>query len=171
MLVVGCTCPYQSWQNVAERVMCTLNLALMNVSLARKELPDVLESLLRNKKTMDDVRQVIATNPAVGESLQDAMQNVICTLSTRLTSMEIKGERIQVEMAPGETELTQCFEWIHFIEPGLPQENIKKKTLMENEHLCNFMQLYESSLQLYCLPLSGEEMLRSGMLLLYRTSC
>jgi len=30
------TCPYQSWQNVAERV----NLALMNVSLCRSLLDD-----------------------------------------------------------------------------------------------------------------------------------
>jgi len=28
MLVCVCTCPYQSWQNVAERVISTLNLAL-----------------------------------------------------------------------------------------------------------------------------------------------
>ena len=39
MLVCVRTCPYQSWQNIAERIMSTLNLALMNVSLCRSELP------------------------------------------------------------------------------------------------------------------------------------
>ena len=79
MLVVGRTCPYQSWQNIAERIMSTLNLALMNVSLARKELPQALELLIRNKKTMAEVRQMIATHPSMGESLQDPMQTVLCT--------------------------------------------------------------------------------------------
>ena len=54
MLVVARTCPYQSWQNIAERIMSTLNLALMNVSLARKELLPTLEPLIRSKKTMAD---------------------------------------------------------------------------------------------------------------------
>ena len=34
MLIAIPTCPYQSWTNLAERVMSTLNLALQNVSLA-----------------------------------------------------------------------------------------------------------------------------------------
>ena len=34
MLIAIRTCPYQSWSNLAERVMSTLNLALQNVSLA-----------------------------------------------------------------------------------------------------------------------------------------
>ena len=40
MLVYVRTCPYQSWQNVAERIMSTLNLAFQNVSLARTSMPD-----------------------------------------------------------------------------------------------------------------------------------
>ena len=34
MLIAIRTCPYQSWSNLAERAMSTLNLALQNVSLA-----------------------------------------------------------------------------------------------------------------------------------------
>lgn len=37
-LVCVRTCPYQSWQNLAERVMSTLNLALQNTSLCHKEM-------------------------------------------------------------------------------------------------------------------------------------
>ena len=32
MLISVCTCPYQSWTNLAERVMSTLNLALQHVA-------------------------------------------------------------------------------------------------------------------------------------------
>ncbi len=38
MLVAVRTCPYQSWTNLAERVMSTLHLALQNVALARKPM-------------------------------------------------------------------------------------------------------------------------------------
>ena len=46
MLVCMRTCPYQSWQDVAERIMPTLNLALQNVSLARMSM---LDRLVKNK--------------------------------------------------------------------------------------------------------------------------
>ena len=55
MLVCIRTCPYQSWQNLAERVMATLNFALQNVSLARASMPPEFESLVRNKNTLGDV--------------------------------------------------------------------------------------------------------------------
>ena len=44
MLTAIRSCPYQSWTNMAERVMSTLNLALQNVSLARTEMDPELEA-------------------------------------------------------------------------------------------------------------------------------
>ena len=40
MLVALRTCPYQSWRNLAERVMSVLNLALQNASLSRQQMED-----------------------------------------------------------------------------------------------------------------------------------
>ena len=80
-LVVACTFPYQSWQNIVERVMSTLNLALMNIALARKDLPPEPERLLHNKKTLNEVRDVAAQHPRLGEALVDSIQQVVCTLS------------------------------------------------------------------------------------------
>ena len=144
-MLVARTCPYQSWQNVAERVMSTLNLALMNVSLARKKLPEELESLIRNKKTMAEVRQVIAANPVVGVALQDSLQQVLCTLAGRFTSMEIKEEKVQVEVAATKNELQQCFNLIHCIESTLSPDNITKETLAGTEHLQTFIATHCSS--------------------------
>lgn len=87
MLVCARTCPYQSWQNIAERIMSTMNFALMNVLLCRKELPSELELLLHNKKSLKEVRDVIENNPSVGVALIDAMQRVITVLSSRFMSM------------------------------------------------------------------------------------
>lgn len=68
MLVHVQTCPYQSWQNVAECVMSTLNLALQNVSLSRQSMPSEFEVFVRNKNTLGDVRKEITMdcNRAVG---------------------------------------------------------------------------------------------------------
>ena len=41
--------PYQSWQNVAEWVISTLNLAVQNVSLARNAMLKGLNNLLRTR--------------------------------------------------------------------------------------------------------------------------
>lgn len=55
MLICIRTCPHQSWKNLAERVMATLNFALQNVSLARSSMPPEFESLVRNKNTLTEV--------------------------------------------------------------------------------------------------------------------
>ena len=56
MLVVAWMCPYQSWQNIVECVISKLNLALMNIALARKELEDQ-ERLIHSKKTLTEVTE------------------------------------------------------------------------------------------------------------------
>ena len=52
MLVYVQTCPYQSWQNITERVMSTLNLALQNVSLSRSSMPSEFEALVCDKNNL-----------------------------------------------------------------------------------------------------------------------
>ena len=59
MLVAVRTCPYQSWTNLAERIMSTLNLALQNVSLARAEMQPEFEAKVKNKNTLQEVRDAI----------------------------------------------------------------------------------------------------------------
>ena len=55
MLIAIRTCLYQSWTNLAERDMSTLNLALQNVSLARAAMDAELEAMIRNKGTLTDL--------------------------------------------------------------------------------------------------------------------
>ena len=54
MLVCVRICPYQSWQNMAERIMSTLNLALPNVSLAHTSMVHQYEEPVKNKNTLTD---------------------------------------------------------------------------------------------------------------------
>lgn len=50
MLICVQTCPYQSWTNVAERIMSTLNLPLQNVSLAYSSMTHIALSSLSKTK-------------------------------------------------------------------------------------------------------------------------
>ena len=67
------------------------------------------------------------------------MQGVIATLSSRFMSMEIKGEQIGVETAAMDKELSEMFDLIHFIEPGLASGKITKDTIAKREHIDKFM--------------------------------
>ena len=82
MLICVRTCPYQSWTNVAERVMSTLNLALQNVSLARSSMTHSLEQLVKNKTTPSEVREAIGKNSDLASALQDSMSAPLVALST-----------------------------------------------------------------------------------------
>lgn len=48
MLICVRTCPYQSWQNIVERVMSTLNLVLQNVSLEYSAMTFEYEKAVKN---------------------------------------------------------------------------------------------------------------------------
>ena len=139
MLVCARTCPYQSWQNMAERVMSTLNLALMNVSLGRSALSEEYEKLLKSKSTMAEVRELISAKPVIRGQLLDSMQGVLCTLSERFSSMQLKGEQIQVVTPASEEEISASFDRIRFVDPNLTPENLNRVTLSRSDHLQTFM--------------------------------
>ena len=72
------TCPYQSWTNLAERVMSTLNLALQHVALARKLMDPDYEDILKGKNTLAVVDKVLQEeNPGLREALRDSMEQPI----------------------------------------------------------------------------------------------
>ena len=73
MLVSVRTCPYQSWTNLAERVMSTHNLALQNVALARKPMEKDFEEAVKSKNTLKDVHRAIEDHPGLHEALRDSM--------------------------------------------------------------------------------------------------
>ena len=88
-----------------QRVRSALNLALMNVSLARKELPQDQERLIHNKKTLTEVREVTAHFPEVNKALVDSMQQVLYILSQCFSCMEVKGEPIAITQACSDNDI------------------------------------------------------------------
>ena len=103
------TCPYQSWQNIAERVMSTLNLALQNVSLSRLSMPSEFEALICNKNTLGDVRKEIKKKPELSDAIRDAMASAMIAVGERFKSMKIKETAIKLGVPATEEGITDFF--------------------------------------------------------------
>ena len=128
MLIAIRTCPYQSWSNLAERVMSTLNLALQNVSLARAAMDPELEGMIWNKSTLTELKATIDKSPPLAVALRDSMSSVIARLAQRFTQMKLKEEPVLCANAASDEEIDQHFELLHFIKP-LFRDNLTVKAL------------------------------------------
>ena len=139
MLVCVRTCPYQSWQNLAERVMSTLNLALQNVSLARSKMTDELERLISSLNTLTDVRRAIDKQPELGEALNVSLSPVMILLGQRFGAMKLKGRSVKLGVPATESEMSEQFMHSHFIEPSLERERLTQDVLKSASGLQKFL--------------------------------
>ena len=90
MLICLRTCPYQSWQNIAERIMSTFNLALQNVSLARSRMDPEFERMIHNKNILSEIHEATDKNPGLTAALKDSMSSPLITIGQRFQAMEVK---------------------------------------------------------------------------------
>ena len=147
MAVFVRTCPYQSWQNVAERVMSTLNLALQNVSLARTKMSDRFEKLVKNKNTMAVVREAINAVPELHYALQDSMASPMITLGQRFQAMQVKDVPIKLGIPASDSELANQFQHVAFIDPSLTSTDLKATTLKKADAYQGFFKAHCHSSQ------------------------
>ena len=129
MLVCMQMCPYQSWNNPAERVMSTLNLALQNVSLMRDNMADDMERAVRYKNNLTAVRATIEEKPGLQQAIQKSISPVIEFLNERFSHMKLKGNPIRVRQAATKDEVMDNFESVHFIESSLTMGDLTQETL------------------------------------------
>ena len=134
MLVCVRTCPYQSWQNLAERV----NLARQSVSLARSKMTDGFEQLISSLNTLTDVRRAIDKRPELGEALIDSLSPVIVLLGLRFGAMKLKGQSVKLGVPATEAEMSKQFSHSHFIEPSLERDSLTQDVLKSTSALQNF---------------------------------
>ena len=95
MLVCVSSCRYQSWQNMAEHIMSTLNLALQNVSLAHTSMAHQYEELVKNKNTLTDLREAITECPELHDCLRDSMSSPMTTIGCRFQGKALKDHPIR----------------------------------------------------------------------------
>ena len=145
MLVAVRTCPYQSWTNLAERVMSTLNLALQNVSLARSRMDEEAESIVKGKKTMAEVKKAVERNPSLRKQLQESLNQPKNTLSSCFASMKLKDEPIRVFNGAPDIDIQTVFEQLHYIDPSLKMDNLTKEVLEASIPMKTFLSEHSCS--------------------------
>ena len=145
MLVHVRTCPYQSWQNIAERVMSTLNLALQNVSLSRSSMPSEFETLICHKNTLGDVRKEIKKKPKLSDALHDAMASPMIAVGERFKYMKIKETPIKLGVLATEEDITDFFSHSAFIDPD--SRKLTKADLEKCKSLQDFLKHHSHSSQ------------------------
>lgn len=142
MLIAIWMCPYQSWTNMAERVMSTLNLALQNVSLARAAMDPELELMIHSKTTLTDLWDTISRSSALASAFRDSMSSVIVRLAQRFNQMKLKEDPVQCATAASDKDVDEFFKLLHFIEPSLSPDNLTKSILKTSPALQNFLETH-----------------------------
>jgi len=140
MLICVRTCPYQSWQNVAERIMSTLNLALQNVSLARTHMPENMEQLVKSCKSMSDIRAVLKKHPDLHGALQDSMSASLITLGQRFQNMKVKENPIRLGVPATQMDMDEQFQHALYIDTSLKPDSLTAKDLKSAPSLERFME-------------------------------
>ena len=142
MLICVQTCLYQSWQNLTERIMSTLNLALQNVSLARTSMTHQCEQLVKNCNSLSDIRKIIQKHPDLCGALWDSMSAPLINVGTRFGSMKVKEDPVRLGVPASESNMNDQFQHAHFIDPSLEPENLTAKDLAKATSLMNFFKTH-----------------------------
>lgn len=142
MLIAVRTCPYQSWQNVAERIMSTLNLALQNVALARASMTHQFEQLVKNCNTLSDIREVIKKHPNIYSALQDSMSTPLINVGKRFMGMKVKENPIRLGIPATDTKMNEQFKQALFIDSSLEEDKLTAKDLSAATSLQQFMKTH-----------------------------
>ena len=133
------TCPYQSWQNVAECIMSTLNLALQHVSLAHTKMPDCFEQLVKGKSTLSEFRGAIKAYPELGDALRDSMSNLMITVGQRFQAMKVKDSAVKLGVPASDVRMEEQFQHILFVDPALTKDDLTAKGLRRAESFERFL--------------------------------
>ena len=147
MLICLRTCPYQSWQNIAERIMSTLNFALQNVSLARRPMDPEFEKLLQSKNSLLEVRETIEKNPNLGCALKDSMSPPLIAVSQRFQAMEVKGTKVKVGVPATAEEQHALFEQVTFSDSCIRKDKLSQKDLAKAKDLQDCLESHAHSSQ------------------------
>ena len=142
MLVAVRTCPYQSWTNPAERVMSILNLALQNVSLERKEMDKESEKVMKNKKNVKAVQDVIKSHPEMKSKVEGSLKPVTDLLDERFQRMKLKERQFKSAAVATDNEMESMFEEVKTVDSSIQPDSLRSKDLAKAKDYQAFMEAH-----------------------------
>jgi len=127
--------------------MSTLNLALQNVSLARRSMDPEFEKLVHNKNTLLEVREAIEKSPNLGIALKDAMSAPLISVGQRFQAMEVKGKKVMVGIPATTEEQNALFEKVVKLDSSICKDKLGQKDLAKAKDLQEFLVTHAHSSQ------------------------
>ena len=125
------TAPYHSWKNPCERVNCILNLGLQAVGLMRTRMEQKYESAISGSNSIQEVRNVIDTNPGLKEALQDSVEPTKILVHSLFSRLCLKDKPMLSYSITSEHKIVGFFDILHDIEPTMTQDDTTKKKLQK----------------------------------------
>ena len=142
MLIAVRTCPYQSWTNPADCVMSILNLALQNVPLERKEMDKEFEKVMKNKKNVKAVRDVIKSHPEMKSKVEGSLKPVTDLLDERFQRMKLKERQFKSAAVATDNEMESMFEEVKNVDSSIQPDYLRSKDLAKAKDYQAFMEAH-----------------------------
>ena len=120
------TGPYQSWKNLVERVMSTVNLALQSMSLCHNLMSPRVSIWLRIGAQSRRYMRLVADIVSSRTQERDSMALPMVAFSTRILALALKGENFVVNSAASDQEIKEFFNHNHFIQPCLDRAHLRR---------------------------------------------
>ena len=135
-------CPYQSYNDPAERVMSLLNMGLQALALARSEMPAEMEDFMKTCSSMADVRKLAAEHPQVKSAVTKAMEEPIRLVAERFEKLEWTENPIAIIPPATDSELLGAWESLLVIDQSIQRGGTLKKVLVSKASLQEFLETH-----------------------------
>ncbi|XP_060064184.1 uncharacterized protein LOC132544583 [Ylistrum balloti] len=148
LLIAIRTAPNHSWINPAERCMSIINLALQHVALSRKEMDKKFEDKIKNKSSLNAVRNLATSCLGLKEAFSESISEVLETVNARFGRMKLK--EVPFIVYPGvpgseiDDHLDNVREFTH-ADPTKVNPAASSKDLSESGQLLDFLRRHSIS--------------------------
>ena len=134
MLIAARTAPMQSYCNPAERVMATLNLALQNIALERKETSPEMEWKIKRCSTLKLLRQAASKQQNLQTEFETSVKHVIKQVEERFSRLKVSQKPVQVHQAAAKEQMEQMFSCIYIFWIMI-KKNLQRKVSLQEKKL------------------------------------
>ena len=110
------------------------------MSLAHSEKPPDFEAAVKNKNTLQEVREAITNTPQLKENWKDLMSNPILHVSRRFQAMKLNHQPFQCGTPVTDEELKDFSKYVLFLKPSLEHsQGLTKLVLEKSKPLTDFI--------------------------------
>ena len=122
--------------------MSILNLALQNVPLERKEMDKESEKVMKNKKNVKAVRDVIKSHPEMKSKVEGSLKPVTDLLDERFQQMKLKERQFKSAAVATDNEMESMFEEFKNVDSSIQPDSLRSKGLTKAKDYQAFMEAH-----------------------------